>query len=631
MKNYLLEKYEKRRLVHGRLYNNATMDNIALTQEQFINEYLNKPYILSGYACFYKNQNDSVNISSAALANLGKMRKANKKKMEAAEHGSDDYIYYRILQLTYKLLMNSYYGILGERNSVFYNPFVQNSITMTAQDLITTAIIALEAFLANNCLFEDTDDVLTHIDNIKTADRKFSILSYIDAPIYKEELVDYLCGHSMDPEKINRETIESVVSVLDDETIARCYYANQLSKLIENTWFKEKLDAMLKYTYAEAPAPEIEADLEEFKAKVLEFAFYDFLIEERYKKTMKYKRRAIITIDTDSVFMNMNNYVIQISNMLGLDRSDETQQVSLVNILLSLTTVLLKQLFWLMTTNLGLVDEAKPIINMKSEFLYKRIMLTRNKKNYGGVIIGELGKLLKKPALDIKGLSIKKTTVPKKLRKEFTAILEEDILRAPKINLLSIIKKYDNLGLSVEESLRTGKPEYLLPKNVEVISSYKSPDTIEPVRALLTWNALEPESQIIPPEKINIVKLRPELTDCLRQITSSETLKHMPQELFEQMTPEVQTLIKEHPEKVAAIWKVIFAPGKSNIDFSRFGFSVVAIPKAADEIPAYLRPFINYKDMVNANMTNGYIMLESLGVVCEEVNTVKYKSNIINI
>lgn len=102
-----------------------------MTQEQFINMYLNEGYILSGYACMYKNQENSINISSAALENLGNMRKKYKKKMEAAEHGSDDYIYYKILQLTYKVLMNSYYGILGEKNSIFYNSFVQNSITMS--------------------------------------------------------------------------------------------------------------------------------------------------------------------------------------------------------------------------------------------------------------------------------------------------------------------------------------------------------------------------------------------------------------------------------------------------------------------------------------------------------------------
>lgn len=56
-----------------------------------------------------------MNVPSAALSNLGDLRKFNKKKMEAAEHGSDDYIYYRILQLTYKVLMNSFYRNLRRK------------------------------------------------------------------------------------------------------------------------------------------------------------------------------------------------------------------------------------------------------------------------------------------------------------------------------------------------------------------------------------------------------------------------------------------------------------------------------------------------------------------------------------
>ena len=52
LKRYLLKVYDKRRLSEGRLYNSATAEDQVMNQEQFINMYLNKPYILSGYACF---------------------------------------------------------------------------------------------------------------------------------------------------------------------------------------------------------------------------------------------------------------------------------------------------------------------------------------------------------------------------------------------------------------------------------------------------------------------------------------------------------------------------------------------------------------------------------------------------
>lgn len=206
-------------------------------------------------------------------------------------------------------------------------------------------------------------------------------------------------------------------------------------------------------------------------------------------------------------------------------------------------------------------------------------------------------------------LSIRKTSVPKTLRKQFTKILQEDVLEKEVIDLKTIINKYDQMEAQISDSLKAGKTEYVLPKNLEVIESYKTPDTIESVRAAIIWNALEPENQIVPPEKINIIKL-----NCI-----------------DKADPRLQKLKETHPDKYNTIMKVVFNEGVSTpkLDISRFGFNCVALPKSLDSIPEYLLPFVDYTDMINTNMTNGYIILESLGIYCEEVNNVKYKSNII--
>lgn len=208
-------------------------------------------------------------------------------------------------------------------------------------------------------------------------------------------------------------------------------------------------------------------------------------------------------------------------------------------------------------------------------------------------------------------LSIKKSTIPKKLRKEFTKILEEDILKAETLNLKNILDKYDSLEIEIENSLKSKSTEYLLPKNIEVISSYKTPDQIEAVRGVLVWNALEPDNQIIPPEKLDLLKL-----NCVNE-----------------NDPRLLELKKLYPDKYATIMKVVFNNNttKQNIDISRFGFTCIALPKGLEKIPDYLVPFIDYKSMVNNNMTNGYIILESIGVFTDNVKTVKYKSNIIEI
>jgi len=56
---------------------------------------------------------------------------------------------------------------------------------------------------------------------------------------------------------------------------------------------------MVQYVYSEKPAAEMEADLNDIKEKILEFCYYDYLYEDRYKRAMKDKRQTIITIDTD--------------------------------------------------------------------------------------------------------------------------------------------------------------------------------------------------------------------------------------------------------------------------------------------------------------------------------------------
>lgn len=199
----------------------------------------------------------------------------------------------------------------------------------------------------------------------------------------------------------------------------------------------------------------------------------------------------------------------------------------------------------------------------------------------------------------------------KKLRREFTEILQNDILTADKINLKSIIQKYDDIGDEIIRSLKAGETFYLLPKNLELIEGYKEPSTIEPVRGAIIWNALEPENQISPPEKVNLIKL-----NC-----------------YDKNDLRLKNLEATHPDKYAAIMKTVFNEGVANpaVDISRFGFAQIAIPKSIEKIPDYLLEFIDYESMLNNNMSNGYILLESLGIYCDDVQTTRYKSNIIEI
>jgi hypothetical protein len=578
-----------------------------MTLEQFINLFLNSTFILSGYNTLYKNQDEEINIGALALENLLNMRKFYKNKMEASEWGSADYIYYKILQMTYKVLANSYYGILGEKNSIFYNPFIQNSITMTGQDIITTSIVAMEGFLANNNKFIDTDDAITFISNVKQEKRTFNILEYLDHKPSYDETFEYLSHHCEKPDSINLEILSMYLKGLSDEEMARVYYKNRLQDLIfDNSYFLEKLKS---FAFEEGSNNTEEFYM--FRDMVVEICYYDHLYEDRYRRALKNTRKSVIVVDTDSNFININDYMVRASECFGIANGDPNQ-LNIMNAFIDVVTKVLEKTFWTFTSNMNLIDRCKPIINMKSEFIYRRILLTENKKNYSGIIIAELGKLLKSPQMDTKGLAaIKKTNVPKKLRREFAEILRGDILEAEKIDLVKILGKYDQLSDNIKTSLAERNTEYLLPKNAEIIETYAAPDQIEPIRGIIAWNALEPESQIVLPEKVNLLKL-----------------KELPKD-----APEFMELKDKYPDKYSALMKAVYNEGVTapKLDISRFGFSSVAIPKSVEKIPEYLIPFIDYLAMTNNNMSNGYIILKSLGIYIAQVEKFQYKSNIVKL
>jgi DNA polymerase elongation subunit (family B) len=533
--------------------------------------------------------------------------------MEESEYGSDQYTYYKILQSTYKVLANSYYGILGERNSVFYNPHVQNSITMTGQDLITTAILTIENFLADNVKFEDFDDIVNFIFETLSENVDDQILKYVDEPVSKSDLARYLTSKTNKRlDDLSEKKLNDMISKLSSEDINRLFYKNRVVEFLKNSYVKERFSRLLSFKYdTEDPTKEMSKELKPFIKMITDFCFSNIIFEDRFKRVINMDRKNVVVSDTDSTFINLSSYIDATNKMFSLNTENKDQQLTLMNIYIDIVTEVLAKTFSKMTGNSGLLDQFKPIISMKNEFVFSRIMLTRNKKSYAGTITSELGKLLPKPVLDMKGLSIRKSSVAKTLKKQFTDILKEDVLNVKNINLAHIIKKFDQLGLEVEKSLKNGDLTYSLPKNIENIDGYKDASMQEPVRGTIVWNSIEPETPIVPPEKVNIVKMR----------------------AFDKTSPELEKLKLSNEPKYNSIIKTVFNEGveKPTIDISRFGLSVVSIPKSVERIPEYLLPMIDFQSMVNNNMTNGYIILESLGIYTEEVKTTKYKSNIIEI
>ena len=91
-------------------------------------------------------------------------RGIHKAEMFKYPKGSEMFAKYNLLQLLDKIDCNGIYGVLGNAQAMFYNIFVAESITTTGRELISTATMFFESFLANNVKFASLEEVIWFID-----------------------------------------------------------------------------------------------------------------------------------------------------------------------------------------------------------------------------------------------------------------------------------------------------------------------------------------------------------------------------------------------------------------------------------------------------------------------------------
>jgi hypothetical protein len=605
IKSELLSEYEKRKSLTGRFYNSVTKENEMMTVEQYLNTFLNdKTTILTGYNVLIKNQKTMQSIAIDALKNILDMRSVYKKDMLKYDKGSYEYTYFNTQQKTTKVLANSYYGIQSMSSSTFYNPHIQNSITQTGWDLISSAIYLVEDFVANNEKFRHMDDLLTLVSQVK--DESYDVTESLDPDknITPDALEGYLLGHC--DFDCDREMLHSIVANCDQNQRNKIYYKNQILKLFENSKFKNKL-------IEDCAKEDYDGDPDLVKESV-DACLFNRISSSRFERITMQKRQASIVTDTDSTFVYLGNVLSGLRKETG----SENMQ-TLTNFMIAVITEALRRTFWLFTGNCGIPEDYRPIINMKNEFVYSRIMTTANKKSYAGWLKYELGKEIPgtdpDKHLDIKGLSIRKSTVAKNLRVRFQDLLTNDILTPEKISISSVMRTYGGIADTVEKSLREGKTEYLIPNSVARFDTYQFPGRIPAVRAVIAWNALEPNDEIVPPDNVRVIKLTCTTKDG----------------------PGMMKLKSISQEKYDVICKSIFNSNPGEIDISSKGFAVVALPQTYTSIPKYIVPIIDYDKMINTNIGNANILLESLGIYCVDVNgganktKTNYKSNMIDI
>lgn len=582
---------------------NVSFEGDNYSAIRFIDLLEDKKPIITPFGAIYLKHDEQKNELAAMVDMLLKERKVAKKKMFSHQNDEDKTLFnnFKMVQLTLKLLANSFYGASIEKNSIFYHPYFGPSITYSGRRIIQTAVNAFEKFVGVNIIFRTNNDIINYIFNIIEEEVTQDIIVNDKT---SDEVYNYLLTKLDRPINVKKD-IKILLDGLTQLQLNKIYYKNNLNEIISNSDTVKDLisNIVAKDDFLDPNSPP--EHYQEITNQVWdifkEWVYYDNIDFYNSENAEEKTRNAVLTIDTDSNFIYLQRFVDNCFKEFGIEDTPKNRMTT-TNVGGWLMSKVIAANYWKMCEHFNIPDDKKPIINMKNEFYYSRIMLTRNKKNYGGLVAMQEGNILNEKDLDIKGLAIKKVTVVKEIRDYFKDLLEEDILKPDKISLSKVISKYQKLENRIRESVVKGETIFVKPDKVNLVSTYKTPYQIQAVRGTLLWNHLYPNEEISVPNKINIVKTTLDTIEDIQNSNIPDDIKNAIFKLFEEV-PELE----------------------------KYGASVLGIPKTLEQLPDWVVPYIDVDVTVNDNMAPGKILLESLGFKDLTVNRQQIATNILDL
>ena len=251
------------------------------------------------------------------------------------------------------------------------------------------------------------------------------------------------------------------------------------------------------------------------------------------------------------------------------------------------------------------------LIIAKNEFLFKRALLTMNKKNYATIQELQEGNVVDQDhRLDLKGLAIDKSTMNSATRAKLKEILYNDILMVDKIDQMKVVKELAIFEDDIYQSLRNGEKSFYKPLTVKSMGSYDDPLRIQGIKASLAWNELRGDAEAIDLTERNAV----DVIKTNINASTAERIKDSHPAIYNKI---IEIVGDKDKEPANPQYKQAF---KGNI-------TTVAIPRDV-KVPEWLLEFIDYEAIVNDNLCN--FPLESIGIRRAGKNTVNY-SNIVSL
>ena len=643
--------------------NSYKKTKVDITLPDLAHYILSREPILTTYGALFTKHGDTPHPLYKMVDSFIWDRDKNKKEMFKYPKGSFDYQKYNLLQLLLKIDANAFYGSVGMSSCFYYNFYTAASITAVGRSLNSAMALFFESFLANNVPFESFNELVVFVHNVINDKYEFDDRIYIDRNATIEETFTKLvfsCGFNFVPTWNQLYILWKMICQLSQAELNRLYYKNNLYEFCDNRYVTDLLIRILckldkEWTDSNKIPDEVHDEAIEFTELLREYVYYSHQIIDRTDKMDALIRSVSIIQDTDSAIVSYDawyQYLLAKTDGIPMkiketeyDQIEELEKKcmyivsdydfhndeliekkrlrnplvtipqdqlrhSILSILGYSISYLLNDYMYQYCKNSHALlpdNESYPMpkgfscmIHAKTEFLFKRILLTDAKKHYASYQELQEGNAVPyEEALDTKGMdAFNKSTTNDAIKKRLKAVLMNDIMDTPVINQVAVVKAIAEIEKEIYESIQSGKKEFYKPAKVKSQTAYADPMRIQGIKASIAYNALHQDgTESIDLDDRNSV-------DIVKVLIDKHTI-----ERIKDTFPDVYQKAVE------------FLEGNQ---YYKDGIDSIAIP-TNEPVPEWVLQFIRYEEIISDNV--GKFPMESIGIYRGNPNN--NKSNLV--
>jgi len=617
----------------------------------------------------YDHPDTNMSCISKYLDDKLKKRKVIKKTGLIAQQNGDmvTFSYCTNEEYAIKVYVNSTSGAHGSPHNSLYNKTAHSSLTSATRTMVSYANASTEKFISGNRHYWSKDVVIENILSIITFTDYLLLYSLVDKyNLYTPTIEDvitlikrstkfYWHNDTWDNDilnlvsklndyqrvtfvytndlyhlrKFNPDLVKTIIDdfitldqdivIKDSETVIKSANGGIISLagilcvdiLAGKTIDKVKEESIDNYNQYALTVAHIENTGKKYFDLIQGFMITDNIPSSVYMFPNSI-RRSVVGSDTDSCMFTVQEWVEWYYGKLVF--GNDVNKVT--NLLCYLNNQVIASILAVMSKQIGIADNNLFKLEMKNEYSFPIYMRANRTKHYATQMSAREGNVYKVPKIEIKGVALKDSKVPKGimegLEKEIEIIMQE-IVSGNKVSIYRFMQRMANLEHLILKSLDNGEIDFLSSIMISPKAAYKLPMSSNYMHYDLWEKVLQHKYGVIAAPPYRAVKVSTTLLKPKLVIDWIKSLDPKIHELFSDWLSQFSE-VKETNE-IDIDDDDEFEDDKILFENPKKALKMLLLPYDLFEngLPKEFIPIINKKLIVSELMAGFYIILEICG------------------